>query len=145
MSKNASVFWVLGDAYRLLHSSATYSLLEIQTSEQQGPPPHTHHREEESFFVLDGELAVELGDQHISLKAGEFLHLPVGVRHSYKAVSPRGARHLTQLVPGGLEQFFRAIGHEDNAAHDRNQDIRKLLELAPRYGLEVFAQNGPRE
>src|SRR5438270_4451052 len=122
MPETESVFWVLGDAYRLVHSSATYSLLEIQTAEQKGPPPHTHHREEESFFVLDGELAVELGDRHISLKAGEFIHLPVGVRHSYKAVSPRGARHLTQLVPGGLEQFFRAIGHEDNAAHDRNQD-----------------------
>ena len=143
MLKRESVLWVLGDAYRLLHTSATYSLLDIQTAEQQGPPPHAHHREEESFFVLDGELAVELEGRHISLKAGEFLHIPIGARHSYKAVSPRGARHLTQLVPGGLEQFFRAIGHEDNAAHDRNQDIRKLLELAPQYGLEIFLQNGP--
>ncbi len=34
MSKRESVLWVLGDAYRLLHSSATYSLLEI--AEQAG-------------------------------------------------------------------------------------------------------------
>jgi hypothetical protein len=75
---------------------------------------------------------------HLMADTREFIHIPVGASHSYKAVSPRGARHLTQLVPDGPEPFFRAIGHEDYAAHDRNQDIRKL-ELAPQYGLEVFA------
>jgi uncharacterized cupin superfamily protein len=39
-----------------------------RNSAQNGPPPHIHLREDESFWVLDGEFSVSLGDR--TLMAG---------------------------------------------------------------------------
>ena len=30
-----------------------------------GPPPHIHHREEEQFYILQGEITLQAGDQTI--------------------------------------------------------------------------------
>ena len=42
---------------------------------------HKHDNEDELFLVLKGDLKIELGDQVISLKPGEFTIIPKGVIH----------------------------------------------------------------
>jgi mannose-6-phosphate isomerase-like protein (cupin superfamily) len=42
---------------------------------------HHHENEDELFLVVEGELVIELRDQHFELREGEFLIIPKGVEH----------------------------------------------------------------
>ena len=42
---------------------------------------HHHNQEDELFYVIDGEMMVELKDQKIQLKSGEMVIIPHGVEH----------------------------------------------------------------
>ena len=42
---------------------------------------HSHESEDELFFVVRGELVIELRDREVLLKEGEFLVVPKGVEH----------------------------------------------------------------
>ncbi|GAB5551792.1 MAG: cupin domain-containing protein [Saprospiraceae bacterium] len=42
---------------------------------------HHHEQEDELFFVVAGELFIELEDKTLSLHAGEFVVVPKGVKH----------------------------------------------------------------
>lgn len=42
---------------------------------------HQHEHEDELFYVIQGELFIELRDKTIELSAGEFVVIPRGVEH----------------------------------------------------------------
>jgi quercetin dioxygenase-like cupin family protein len=42
---------------------------------------HTHEDQEETFYVLDGELTIQLRNGDIRLSAGDLLIIPRGVEH----------------------------------------------------------------
>lgn len=42
---------------------------------------HKHDEEDELFLVIKGELVINLKDQQVDLKAGEFVIIPKGVEH----------------------------------------------------------------
>ena len=42
---------------------------------------HNHEQEDEFFYVISGELFIELKDQTLQLKTGEFVVIPKGVDH----------------------------------------------------------------
>lgn len=46
---------------------------------------HRHADTDEVFIVLDGEMAIELRDGAVSLKAGEMFVVPKGVEHKPRA------------------------------------------------------------
>lgn len=54
-------------------------------------PWHHHPDSDETFHCLDGELVVELAEGEVSLKPGEFLTVPAGVRHRTR---PGGERSV---------------------------------------------------
>jgi len=80
------------------------------------------------------------GDKELTLGKEDFIFLPRGTPHWYKVLSPM-ARHLTMITPGGFESLFREIGIpvKDSTSDpaDRDSTIRRLMELAPKYKLEV--------
>lgn len=82
-----------------------FSLIEANLRQGMEPPAHTHTFEDESFQLLEGEMIFTAGDQQYLLRAGEFLHLPKGVQHTFKVISPT-AKVLIHLVPAGLEAMF---------------------------------------
>jgi quercetin dioxygenase-like cupin family protein len=57
-------------------------LHEIRVSPNNGPPPHIHSREDESFFVLEGEVEFQVGDEKITARSGTFIQGPRGIAHS---------------------------------------------------------------
>ena len=139
--KNAEVYWVLGDRYTFHQTTPSLAVLEIESAEGHGPPPHIHEREDESFYVLDGELDVQVGNEQFHAERGGFVHVPKGVLHTYKAIGSGKARHLVLVAPGGLEQLFREIG---TPAGEKSVDpadpsvvIPKLLSLAPNYHVII--------
>jgi mannose-6-phosphate isomerase-like protein (cupin superfamily) len=42
---------------------------------------HHHENEDELFYVIDGQLFIELEDKTLSLNSGEFVIIPRGVKH----------------------------------------------------------------
>src|SRR5881398_1626053 len=73
-------FSAVGDVYRVLASGRqtgdVYSLSEIRISPNNGPPPHIHSREDESFFVLEGEIEFQVGEEKITARPGKFIQGP---------------------------------------------------------------------
>lgn len=137
---------VVGDLYRFLatgdDTDGNYATFEAIVPPGSGPPPHIHSREEESFLVLEGEMTFQLGDQRIIASEGTFLNMPVGSLHCFKNESDKTARLLISIAPAGLEKMFFEVGQpladdEETASPPSQADIEKLLEAAPRYGIEI--------
>src|SRR5580765_2254548 len=107
-------FAVVGDVYRFLATSedtdGKYTLWEAIVPPGGGPPPHVHSREEEGFYILEGEITLQAGDQKIVATAGMFVNMPIGMPHSFKNESTMPAKMLIMIAPAGLENMFFEVG-----------------------------------
>lgn len=137
---------IVGDVYRFLatgeDTNGKFATFEAIVPPGSGPPPHIHSREEESFLVLEGEMTFQLGEDRIVAGEGTFLNMPVGSLHCFKNESDKTARLLISVSPAGLEQMFFEVGQPladdaETAPPPSQADIVKLLEAAPRYGVEI--------
>ena len=142
---------VVGDVYRFLatgeETGGRYTLWEALVPPGGGPPPHVHSREEEGFYVLEGEITFQVGEQRIVARAGMFANMPVGTPHSFKNESDKPARMLVSVAPAGLEQMFFKHGvplapGTTAAPPPTNTEIETLIKIAPRYGVEILVPKG---
>jgi quercetin dioxygenase-like cupin family protein len=128
-------------------TGGAYSLTDSVVPPGGGPPPHIHHREDEAFWVLEGELEVMVGESTFRASAGSFVHLPKDIAHAYENVGPGPARFLTLMVPAGLEKLFAEVGKPGSDVSSpppfEEEDIDKLLALAPKYGAEILPPSEP--
>jgi quercetin dioxygenase-like cupin family protein len=72
------------------------------------PPLHVHAREDETFYVLDGEITFQRGNERIDARPGDAVFMPRGVQHGF-AVRTATATLLQMFTPGGLEAAFRSL------------------------------------
>ncbi|MEV6848440.1 cupin domain-containing protein [Actinoplanes sp. NPDC051411] len=72
-------------------------------------PIHVHSREDETFYVLDGELSIEIDGVMYRPAVGSTVFAPRGLPHSYKVESPT-ARWLVLGTPGGFDGWFFETG-----------------------------------
>lgn len=137
---------IVGDMYRFLatgdDTDGKYATFEAIMPPGSSPPPHVHSREQESFLVLEGEMTFQLDEDRFVAGAGTFVNMPVGSLHCFKNESDKMARLLISIAPAGLEKMFFEVGQpladDAEAAPPPSQaDIQKLLEAAPRYGVEI--------
>lgn len=73
--------------------------------------PHLH-RHTEAFYVLEGELALEVGAERetITIGSGGFVAAPPGVAHSYGTAGSHQARWLIiHAIDDGFAAFMRGI------------------------------------
>jgi quercetin dioxygenase-like cupin family protein len=107
-----AVWWKTGRVLVKASGAETggrFSQVEVEDPRGTAPPMHVHHHEDESFYILDGEVTVFAGDQHIELTAGDYGFVPRGTSHAYLVRSER-ARMLVTFSPAGFEEFFVEIG-----------------------------------
>lgn len=71
-------------------------------------PLHVHYRDDEAWYVLEGALAFQLGDQHVEATAGSLVFAPQGVAHTYWNPRPEPARYLLIMTPK-LHQLIKAL------------------------------------
>jgi quercetin dioxygenase-like cupin family protein len=137
---------VVGDVYRFLatgeDTDGKYALWEAIVPPGGGPPPHVHSREEEGFYLLEGEIAFTINGERVVAMAGMFANMPVGTPHSFKNESSRPAKMLISVAPAGLERMFFEVGvplpeGSTTALPPTKEEIEKLLEVAPSYGIEI--------
>lgn len=138
--------WFLGALARVrLGGAATagqLSAVESQGERGYGSPLHRHHATEETFFVLDGELRVEVDGQSRAAGAGAVAFLPRRLPHAFVVTSPQ-ARWLTVNLPAGFDDFVIAAGTPATSldtppAGEAPPDLTALTELAGSYGIEIL-------
>jgi quercetin dioxygenase-like cupin family protein len=95
-----------------------------------GPPLHMHLAQDEWFYVLDGQVLAQVGDQRVTLHRGDSILGPRNIPHAFAAIGPTPAHMLITFSPAGrMEQFFRdtaALGPQQGAA------------VYSRYGMKLI-------
>jgi mannose-6-phosphate isomerase-like protein (cupin superfamily) len=73
------------------------------------PPLHYHPAQHEHFEVLEGRLAVTLGDRDVVLGRGDTIDVPPGVPHEMAPLEP-GTRARWEVRPAGsTEEMMRSV------------------------------------
>jgi mannose-6-phosphate isomerase-like protein (cupin superfamily) len=86
---------------------------EIAAAEVRGepgtapPPPPYVSRHTESFYVLEGEMALTIGDRELRARAGSWAQVPPGVAHCISFPGPEPARVLELRTPGRGSDGFQ--------------------------------------
>jgi mannose-6-phosphate isomerase-like protein (cupin superfamily) len=122
-----------------------YTLVEVLEPEGVDGPLHVHHREDEGFWILEGELTFQIGDQTVKASPGSFVFGPRGVPHSYR-VDSGPARLLFILSPAGFENFIHASSEPAKSrtlppppeGEPEAAEMEWLAALAQEYGAEIL-------
>ena len=117
-------------------TDGTFALMEYVLAPGGGAGLHRHSREDETFYVLAGELAVQLGEESAVVTPGELLRIPRGTRHAFVNQGPEPLTALVMLTPAGLEQFFVDLAALAAATPGGGIDPAAFGALAERYGLD---------
>jgi quercetin dioxygenase-like cupin family protein len=103
-----------------------------------GPLRHRHAQMTDIFYVLEGELAIELEGEWHSLGPGAFALVPPGVAHTFANRGPAPARVLNIMQPAGNEQYLKeAI---KRMAEGRPWSPAEMAEIASRYDFEQVTE-----
>ena len=85
-----------------------YTLVEITAPAGLQAPRHVHYRDDEGFYVLEGSVTIEVGDETVELGAGQHAFGPRNIPHRF-TVGPDGAHMIWVLTPGGFEDFVEEV------------------------------------
>jgi len=136
--------WAASDVYTVKATSAqTGGLLgfvEASVPPGGGPEPHAHNDQAETFYLLSGELEFLDGDRTFTAVAGDFVHVPSGIRHRFKNRGTHAARMIFMFTPGGPEEAF--LQYSDPARPGEQapplgpDQLERYLELARRINTD---------
>jgi mannose-6-phosphate isomerase-like protein (cupin superfamily) len=107
---------------------------EQVSSAGSGPPLHIHHECGEALYVLEGEVAFEVGSEHMTAASGTFVFVPMGVPHTYTNVGLQDARVLFWFTPAA-----RMAGYFEELAElpPGTPGDQTLEDIASRHGVEI--------
>lgn len=74
----------------------------------KGPGPHSHP-EDDIFYVLEGTMSVQVGDDWVHAERGAFILIPGGVTHDFENRGPVRAGVLNLSIPGDFESHMPSI------------------------------------
>ena len=140
----ADVWWKTGRVTVKVAGAETgnaFSQIEVDDPRGGGTPVHVHHDEDETFYILEGQVTVLVGDERIDLGAGDYLFAPRDIPHT-TIVTSESARVLTTISPAGLEDLFVELGVP---VADAERPVEAVLPPMPEvvrrfaaYGCEIL-------
>jgi mannose-6-phosphate isomerase-like protein (cupin superfamily) len=98
-----------------------------------GPNLHVHAQEDEMFFVLDGVMTVQVGDQLQEIAAGGLAWGARGTPHAFANRAKDPLRIMIMWIPGGAEGLFQDV-REYLLAAGGAPDPQVVTGLQARYG-----------
>jgi mannose-6-phosphate isomerase-like protein (cupin superfamily) len=130
------VLHTLGVRHKLteLHTGGAIYFFDSEFGPGVGNRLHVHRYEDEMGYVLEGALAIRLGDQELQLSAGGIAYLPKKIPHALHNPLSTTSRYLFAAIPGGyIEHWFEAV---EAATESGGLDDEAYRSLALRYGIE---------
>ncbi len=119
----------------------------VEVTEHPGAeaPLHVHHRDDEGFWILEGEVTFEVGDETIEASAGDYVFGPRDIPHRF-TVGDRGCRMLFIMVPGGIEDLIRATSEPapsrtlppPSVEEPTAEEIEGLKAIIKEHGYELL-------
>ncbi len=88
-------------------------------------PPHLHRKDDEAWYVLEGTLGIQVGEQEVEAQAGSAVFVPRGTPHTYWNPGPGPVRYLLVMT----SNIYRLI-----------QEIHAMKERTPAALRAVFAE-----
>ena len=85
-------------------------------------PPHVHHKDDEAWYVLEGELRVQKGNEEVVVRAGAGVLVPRGTPHTYWNPGPGPARYLL-IMTANIYALIQAI----HAMNEKTPDTLAAL------------------
>jgi quercetin dioxygenase-like cupin family protein len=137
--------WFLGSLVRIRASGSDtagrLALLEHHAERGYGSPVHRHLADEETFFVIEGELRVEVGGEAHCAAAGAVAFLPRQLPHAFVVTSAQ-AWYLTLHTPAGFDGFVHAAGSPATGSATTPPDAPlpgpdELAAIASSFGIEI--------
>ncbi len=108
-----------------------------------GPLRHRHERMTDVFYVLDGEMALELEGVVRRLGPGGFALIPPGVVHTFSNPGEVSLRFLNIYHPPGNERYLREVG--ERTAAGRPPSPAEMAAMAARYDSVPVADSDERD
>jgi quercetin dioxygenase-like cupin family protein len=112
------------------------AVVNLTVPKLSGPPLHRHSREDEWFYVLDGEITVEVDGQRFTAGAGTSAFAPRGTAHAFQNFRDEAAHILVIVTPAGLDRFFEDVTAQNKGLSQ--PDFARVEELMQNYGLELL-------
>ena len=118
------------------------SIVEVIEPPGAEAPLHVHHREDEAFWILEGDVTLQVGDETIEAHAGDYAFGPRDIPHRY-TVGPAGCRMLFICVPGGFEDLVIEMSEPAGSrtlpppAHEP-PDFERVAAVAEAHGCELL-------
>jgi quercetin dioxygenase-like cupin family protein len=126
-------------------SGGALALMDERGRRGDMPPLHVHRRDDETFYVLEGEVTLFVGDEQIVLGAGQSALAPRDVPHAYRIESDE-ARYLVITTPAGFDSFVREVSEPAPADElppaGRHVDPAFLGAAAAKAGIEILGPPG---
>jgi quercetin dioxygenase-like cupin family protein len=113
-----------------------YSLLEIEVPPGNGPRLHVHHAADEAFYVLEGELSIQIRETEHRAPTGALILVPRGEPHLFVNRGNQPSRAIVIFSPAGAEQWFVEMAERRRASPDGQLDWLTITALALKYGTE---------
>jgi quercetin dioxygenase-like cupin family protein len=85
------------------------SLLEFTVEPGGAVDLHLHKRQSDSFYVLEGELELQVGERVVVAPAGSYVLAPPHVVHRFRNAGDSPARVLNLHTPGGFVEYRREL------------------------------------
>jgi quercetin dioxygenase-like cupin family protein len=79
-------------------TNGSLALLDMTLPKGVEPPMHLHTREDESFYVLEGAITFQIGEETIQASPGKAVFAPRQVPHGF-TIQTESARFLTLITP----------------------------------------------
>lgn len=87
-------------------TGGAFLLFEDALEHGKDTPLHRHDHSDETFYMLSGEILLDLDGDRRNIGAGGIAIIPRGIPHAFKVISVE-ARMLCLQTPGGGERFYR--------------------------------------
>jgi quercetin dioxygenase-like cupin family protein len=134
-----------GEALRVLGTGAT---VKVDANETDGAlefvvmdavrggdlVPHRHPWAE-TYFILDGEIELQVGARRNRMTAGDFATIPPRAVHAFTVLTDT-ARFLHVSIGRGATAAFEAANIEFPEI-PTPADVPRLLERVPQFGIEL--------
>jgi quercetin dioxygenase-like cupin family protein len=140
----ADVWWKTGRMTVKAGGAETANrFAQVETNDPRGTatPFHLHHNEDETFYVIEGEVTLFVGDERIDLSAGDYAFAPRGIAHASITRSEL-ARTLITMSPGGLEELFVSSGLAVNGNEQPTEEVLAPMDELVRsfgaYGVDIL-------
>jgi quercetin dioxygenase-like cupin family protein len=118
------------------------TIVEVTEAPGAEAPLHVHHREDEAFWILEGDVTLQIGDQIIEAHTGDYAFGPRDIPHRY-TVGPAGRRMLFICTPGGFEGLVKDMSEPAASrtlprVSEQEPDWERVAAVAAAYGCELL-------